>query len=133
MNKKNHILSVEDNPNDVILMNRVFKKQTPHQNVHFIPSADEALEYLESKYSARDLPKLILLDIKLLKGNGLDLLHHIKKDERYYHIPVVMLSSSDREDDKQKAKEYGCNDYIEKPRTYLKLSEELPKIVNKWC
>ncbi|GAA0714428.1 response regulator [Aquimarina litoralis] len=132
MNKQHHILSVEDNPNDVMLMKRVFAKNTPDHKVHFTPSSDEALDYLASKYQEENLPNLILLDIKLIRGNGLDLLNDLKRDSRYQHIPVVMLSSSDREDDKQKARAYGCDDYVEKPRTYLKLNEELPKIVNKW-
>jgi len=132
MVNKPYILSVEDNPNDVLLMSRVLKKKVPDFDVVFLPDTDITEEFLEQKHEANDLPDLVLLDIKLVKGNGLDLLASLKKDDRFKHIPVVMLSSSDREDDKERAFLRGCNDYIEKPKSYKYLNDKLPEIVNSW-
>ena len=56
----------------------VYEKNTPDHKVHFTPSSDEALDYLASKYQEENLPNLILLDIKLIRGNGLDLLNDLK-------------------------------------------------------
>ena len=132
MRTKPYILSVEDNPNDVLLMSRVFKKKVPDHDVVFFPDTDVTEDFLQQKAANDDLPTLILLDIKLIKGNGLDLLKNIKKDSRFKHIPVVMLSSSDREDDKQTAFSRGCDEYVEKPKSYEYLNSCLPEIVNTW-
>jgi CheY-like chemotaxis protein len=132
MRTKPYILSVEDNPNDVLLMSRVFEKKVPDHDVVFFPDTDVTEDFLQQKHANDDLPTLILLDIKLIKGNGLDLLGTIKKDVRFKHIPVVMLSSSDREDDKQAAYNHGCNEYVEKPKSYEYLNNCLPEIVNTW-
>ena len=132
MKNKPYILSVEDNPDDVLLMSRVFEKQVPDHDVVFFPDTDVTEEFLQQKHADNDLPNLILLDIKLVKGNGLDLLVYLKQDDRFKHIPVVMLSSSDREDDKNTAFSRGCDEYVEKPKSYKYLNNRLPEIVNSW-
>ncbi len=128
-----YILSVEDNPADVILMKRVFDLKISDYDSVFLPDTDIALNFLKEQYKADNLPSVVLLDIKLIKGNGLDLLKRIKNDSKFKTIPVLMLSSSDREDDKIKAYEYGCNQYIEKPRNYNELKNNFPRIVEFWC
>jgi len=129
---KPYILSVEDNPSDVLLMARVFKKRVPNYDVIFFPDADVTEDFLHKKHVDNNLPNLVILDIKLVKGNGLDLLHYLKQDDRFKHLPVVILSSSDREDDKRTAYNHGCNDYVEKPKNYEFLNSKLPEIVNSW-
>jgi len=132
MTTKPYILSVEDNPNDVRLMWRVIKKKVPDHDVVFFPDTEVTENFLQQKHADDDLPNLVLLDIKLVKGNGLDLLKYIKQDDRFKHIPVVMLSSSDREDDKAAAYNRGCDEYVEKPKSYEYLNNRLPEIVNSW-
>jgi len=130
MKNKPYILSVEDNSSDVILMRRVFDKTISNYDIVFFQDNDVALHFLNKKFEEADLPKLILLDIKLVKGNGLDLLKTIKKDTRFMNIPTMMLSSSFREEDVNKAYESGCNAYVEKPRSFKKLYTDLPKIID---
>ena len=132
MTTKPYILSVEDNQNDVQLMSRVIQKKVPDHDFVFFPDADVTEDFLEQKHLDDDLPDLVLLDIKLVKGNGLDLLKHIKQDDRFKHIPVVMLSSSGREEDKKTAYNRGCNEYVEKPKSYEYQNNRLPEIVNSW-
>lgn len=133
MSKKPYILSVEDNPNDVFLMSRIFSNKILDFDVVFLREIPAVEEFLKEQNLESNLPSLILLDIKLIKGNGLDLLEDLKKDTRYLEIPVVMLSSSGRQEDKDRAFNGGCSDYFEKPRTYNILSQALPQIVNTWA
>ena len=132
MKSKPYILSVEDNPNDVALMSRIFKKKIADHDVFFFPDTGVTKNFLQEKHMTNALPNLILLDIKLIKGNGLDLLASLKNDDRFKHIPVVMLSSSGRSDDKNAAYLRGCNEYIEKPKSFKVLSTKLPEIIDSW-
>ncbi len=133
MKIKPYILSVEDNPTDVILMKRVFDLKISEYDSVFLPDTDIALDFLIKKHEEHHLPSLILLDIKLIKGNGLELLKEIKSNFKFKAIPTLMLSSSDRDDDKAKAYKYGCNQYLEKPRNYNELKNNFPKIIEFWC
>ena len=132
MKVRPYILSVEDNPNDVALMSRIFKKSIAGHDVLFFPDTGITENFLQEKHIVNALPDLILLDIKLIEGNGLDLLASLKNDDRFKHIPVVMLSSSGRSDDKNAAYLRGCNEYIEKPKSFELLSTKLPEIIDSW-
>lgn len=109
MKNKPYIMSLEDNATDVALMKRVFKAKLPDFKPVFFPDTDLASDFINAKYKENSLPSLILLDIKLVKSNGLDFLKKIKGDERLKSLPVVVLSSSDRKDDKEKARQNGCD------------------------
>ena len=130
--RSNYILAVEDDENDITLMKRIFQKQMPDYSIKYISDGEEALQYLRSAKFKEELPRLILLDIKIPKVNGLELLKNIRLIEEYKSIPVVMLSSSDREDEIQLSYHLGANSYIEKPKTFTDLSRTLPAMMDYW-
>lgn len=114
------ILLVEDNPNDVELTLRALKKNNLTNKVHVVKDGAEALEYVfaNGAYTHRrieDHPKVILLDLKLPKVDGLEVLRRIKSDERTKVIPVVILTSSKEERDLVESYKLGANSYIAKP------------------
>lgn len=130
--KSNYVLAVEDDMNDITLMKRIFQKLMPDYRVKYISDGEEALDYLKSQQFKDELPRLILLDIKIPKVNGLELLKSIRKIEDYRSIPVVMLSSSDRQDEIQLSYHLGANSYIEKPKTFTELCKVLPAMMDYW-
>jgi len=114
------ILLVEDNPNDAELVTRVFKEKNLANNLYWVKDGEEALEYIfcTGKYANRDMgapPKVILLDLKLPKINGLEVLAKIKADERTKTIPVVVVTSSQENSDLTASYAFGVNSYIVKP------------------
>ena len=114
------ILLVEDNPNDVELTLRALKKNNLTNRVHVVKDGAEALEYIfaNGPYAYRkieDHPRVILLDLKLPKVDGLEVLRKIKSDERTKVIPVVVLTSSKEERDLVESYRLGANSYIAKP------------------
>lgn len=114
------ILLVEDNPNDVELTLRALKKNNLTNSVHVVKDGAEALDYIFAigAYASRDInhpPKVILLDLKLPKVDGLEVLRRIKADERTKVIPVVVLTSSKEERDLVESYKLGANSYIAKP------------------
>lgn len=114
------ILLVEDNPNDVELTLRALKKNNLTNRVHVVKDGAEALEYIfaNGAYAHRkieDHPRVILLDLKLPKVDGLQVLRQIKSDERTKVIPVVVLTSSKKERDLVESYKLGANSYITKP------------------
>lgn len=106
------ILLVEDDPADVELTMRALSRHNLANRVRPARDGAEALEYL---FSGQPLPKLVLLDLKLPKLNGLEVLRHLKADARTHRIPVVMLTSSREAPDIAEAYELGANSYIVKP------------------
>jgi len=114
------ILLVEDNPNDVELTIRALQKQNLAGKVFVVKDGAEALEFLfaTGAFAARKIenrPKVILLDLKLPKVDGIEVLRRIKSDERTRHTPVVMLTSSQEERDVVETYNLGVNSYIVKP------------------
>ena len=114
------ILLVEDNPNDVELTLRALKKHNITNKVHVVKDGAEALEYIfaTGAYAHRkieDHPRVILLDLKLPKVDGLEVLRQIKSREQTKMIPVVVLTSSKEERDLVESYRLGANSYIAKP------------------
>ncbi len=126
------ILCAEDNENDITLMQRIFDLKLKEFDVVFHTNTEDCITFLKDKFLKKELPILAVLDIKLINSNGLEILKFIKQDSRFKNIPVIMWSSSDRQDDKMKAKEFGCDDYIEKPKNYLDLKSKLPEVIFSW-
>ena len=122
------ILLVEDNANDVRLTLHAFKRHKLVNRIHVVRDGAEALEFLfcvgaYAERSIDDAPKVVLLDLKLPKVDGLEVLRHIKADPRTCTIPVVMLTSSREERDIVESYQLGVNSYIVKPVDFEQFSE----------
>jgi two-component system, response regulator len=114
------ILLVEDNPNDVELTLRALQKQNLSNKVFVVKDGAEALDFMfaTGTYAQRKIekrPRVILLDLKLPKVDGIEVLRRIKADSRTNQIPVVMLTSSQEERDVLDSYNLGVNSYIVKP------------------
>jgi CheY-like chemotaxis protein len=139
MQEKNvvEILLVEDNPNDVELIMRALKKNGLANKVLVVGDGEQALEYMFVKgpFSGRDIvdkPKLIILDLKLPKIDGLEVLRRVKYDERTKNIPIVMLTSSKEESDVIESYRLGVNSYIVKPVEFDKFIKAVADVGLYW-
>jgi two-component system response regulator len=131
------ILLVEDNPNDVELTLRALKKHNLANKIHVVKDGAEALDYIfaSNAYAYRkieDRPKVILLDLKLPKVSGLEVLSKIKSDERTKIIPVVVLTSSKEERDLVESYRLGANSYITKPVDFDKFVGSVSELGLYW-
>jgi two-component system response regulator len=136
MNEK-HILLVEDNPDDVELTLRAFKKNNIANSLHVVMDGAEALDYLfgTGAYAGRDTssqPTVILLDLKLPKVDGLEVLKSLRADPRTKLIPVVILTSSKEEQDILNGYANGANSYIRKPVEFEKFIEAVGQLGLYW-
>jgi two-component system, response regulator len=113
------VLLVEDDPDDVELTLHTLEREHISNSVHVVRDGEEALDYIfcRGPYAEREStnPRLILLDLKLPKVDGLQVLREIKADPRTRSIPVVILTSSTEEKDLSTGYERGVNSYIQKP------------------
>ena len=111
------ILLVEDNPGDVRLTREALREGKVYNNLHWAKDGVEALEFLrqEGKHSAAPRPDIILLDLNLPKKDGREVLASIKNDDRFKQIPVVILTTSEAEEDVLRSYELHANCYITKP------------------
>jgi CheY-like chemotaxis protein len=110
------ILLVEDNQDDVELTLHALRKENLANNIHVARDGEEALEFLQANgNSLVNLPKLVLLDLKLPKVDGMEVLRRLKSDPRTKNTPVVILTSSKEERDLFNGYHLGANSYIQKP------------------
>ncbi len=131
------VLLVEDNPDDVELTLRVFNQYHLANHVHVVRDGAEALDCLfgEGTYEDRDLcrqTKLILLDLKLPKVDGLEVLRRCKADPRTKAIPVVVLTSSREDQDVVESYKLGVNSYIVKPVDFHQFVEAVRQLNVYW-
>jgi two-component system, response regulator len=127
------ILLIEDNPDDQLLTLRAMKKNNISNEVVVATDGAEAIEYLFSAEAAdRELPGLILLDLKLPKIDGLDVLHKIRADKRTQIIPVVVLTSSKEQEDILDSYHSGANGYVRKPVDFTDFSEAVRTLGMFW-
>jgi two-component system, response regulator len=120
MNRSNIILLVEDNPDDVELTLRAFRKSKILNEIVVVTDGVEALDYVfaTGAHAGRDTkatPEVILLDLKLPKMGGLEVLRRLRADERTRRIPVVVLTSSNEERDILSSYDLGANSFVRKP------------------
>jgi two-component system response regulator len=121
------IMLVEDNSDDIVLLQRAFKKCHMESKMVVAHDGIEALEYLfgkceDDRYKAV-LPAVVLLDVKMPRMDGLETLKQIRSHSRTTHLPVVMLTSSDEERDKLQSYNLGANSYIRKPVDFNKFMD----------
>jgi len=131
------ILLVEDDPDDVELTLRALRPQRLASKVHVLHDGAEALDYFfaDEDYPERPRvndPKVILLDLKLPKVNGLEVLARLKRDPRTSLIPVVILSSSREERDVKAGYHLGVNSYIVKPVDFAQFTEAIRSLGLYW-
>ena len=131
------ILLVEDNPNDELLTLRAFKKNNIANEVLVVRDGVEALDYLfgTGTYSGRDSkdqPAIVLLDLKLPKMNGLEVLKRLRADERTQLLPVIILTSSIEEQDIINGYQLGANSYVQKPVDFEKFNEAVRQLGIYW-
>lgn len=136
-NKLIEILLVEDNPYDAEMTIRELKKQNLANNIRLITDGAEALDYLFStgKYSNNDIklrPKLVILDLKLPKVDGLEILRIVKADPKTKTIPVVVLTSSKEESDLITSYQLGANSFIIKPVNFNKFIDTVQTLGMYW-
>jgi len=133
----NTILLVEDNPDDLELAIRALRKSGHAEGVVVARDGVEALDYLfgTGTFAGRDTgmqPAVILLDLKLPRLGGHEVLERLRKDGRTQMIPVVVLTSSDERDDIQGAYAHGANSYIRKPVEFNQFTSVLAEIGHYW-
>jgi CheY-like chemotaxis protein len=136
MNKK-AILLVEDNPDDQLLTLRALKKNNFSNETVIARDGVEALDYLfgTGEFTGRDLnimPVLVLLDLKLPKIGGIEVLRRIRSDERTRSLPVVILTSSSEEIDIIESYHLGANSYVRKPVDFNQFSESVKQLGLYW-
>lgn len=130
------ILLVEDNPDDVALTERAFKKNNIRNKLIVATDGVEALDYLfcSGKYAGTTtiLPQVVLLDLKLPRVSGLEVLKMIRTDERTKLLPVVILTSSREEQDLIDGYKLGANSYIRKPVDFSQFLEAVKQLGLYW-
>jgi CheY-like chemotaxis protein len=131
------LLLVEDNPQDLELALRALRKANLSNRIHVARDGAEALEFVfcEGAYGGRtiaDAPKVILLDLKLPKVDGLEVLKRIKGDPRTKLIPIVVLTSSKEQSDVVESYQLGVNSYIVKPVNFERFAEAVHDLGLYW-
>ncbi len=131
------ILLVEDNPKDVELTLRAFRKSNISNRVVVARDGVEALDYLFARGAhadrpASELPQLVLLDLKLPKLDGLEVLRAVRQDERTKLVPVVILTSSLEEQDLMRGYALGANSYVRKPIDFVQFAEAVKQLGLYW-
>jgi two-component system response regulator len=131
------ILLVEDSPQDLELALRALRKANLTNHIEIARDGVEAMEFIfcEGPYVGRkieDGPKVILLDLKLPKIDGLEVLQRIKSDPRTQHIPVVVLTSSKEQSDVVESYRLGVNSYIVKPVNFEQFAEAVQQLGMYW-
>lgn len=131
------ILLVEDNPDDELLTLRALKKNNVLNRVVVAHDGVEALEYLfaTGSHAARDsevLPQLVLLDLKLPKVDGLEVLRRMRSDERTRLVPVVILTSSTERQDMLEGYGLGANSYVRKPVNFVQFTAAVEQLKSYW-
>jgi len=136
MHQDKIILLVEDNPDDVELTLRALQKHNICNQIDVVADGAEALDYLfrQGAYQDRDprMPEIILLDLKLPKIDGREMLKRIRADRRTCMVPVVILTSSREESDLIKCYQNGANSYIVKPVDFDQFSDAVHKLGLYW-
>lgn len=131
------ILLVEDNPDHVELILRALEEEHTAVDVYVVKDGQEALDYMyrRGKYgqeNERSTPRLVLLDLRLPKLDGFEVLRRLKTDPKFKPIPVVILTTSLREDEVMKGYAEGANSYVTKPVEFDDFIQKVKDITRYW-
>lgn len=131
------LLLVEDNPNDAKLAARAFKKLDFPVKYHWVKDGEEALNFIfaEGNYAHRqmeDMPKVVLLDLKLPKVSGAEVLRKMREDKRTIALPVVVMTSSNEVRDIRTIYQLGTNSYVVKPVDFDDYMDTLKQVGKYW-
>jgi CheY-like chemotaxis protein len=131
------ILLAEDDPNDVVFLGKAFQKAGVPKPFRVMADGQDVISYLAGagEYADREghpLPTHLLLDLKLPRRSGLDILSWIRKDSRVPILPVIVLTSSSQAQDRAKAEGFGVNGYFVKPVTQTELVDLARTIATLW-
>lgn len=131
------ILYAEDEENDLLFLNRAFKTARSPHTLRGVPDGEQAIQYLAGDGPFADrirhpFPALILLDINMPKQSGLEVLQWIRQQPRFKSLPVLVLTSSSRQEDMERARELGADDYLFKPSDPLKLVDLVKSLDERW-
>jgi len=137
MNSPIEILLVEDNPEDLTLTLRALKKAALSNRIHVCRDGEEALDFLfcQGQFAERqtsNAPRLILLDLKLPKIDGLEVIQKLKADPQTKHIPIVALTSSKEQTDIVRSYSLGVNSYIVKPVDFERFVDAVRDLGMYW-
>ena len=135
--KSKTILLVEDNPSDVALTRRAFERSHVSNDVVVAEDGQEALDYLfcTGAHASRDpteMPAVVLLDLKLPKLDGFEVLRRLRADERTRRLPVVVLTSSSEEQDVAASYDLGVNSYMRKPVDFAQFAAAIQHVGLYW-
>ena len=137
MSNKAVILHVEDDPNDVLLVGLAFRKAAVTASLQVVNDGEQAVQYLAGQGQFADrqkfpLPALVLLDLKLPRRSGLEVLAWLREQEDLRRLPVVMLTSSSQQADVKRAYDIGLNSYLVKPSLLEELVETMRRMSSYW-
>lgn len=135
--RSSNILLVEDDDNDVFLIKRAFRKLNLPHSLHLVEDGEAAINYLQGRepYNQKDnfvLPELILLDLKLPRISGLEVLQWIRQQPDLKRMPIVILTASRESIDINKAYDLGVNSYLVKPVNFNEFLEMLSTLNSYW-
>ena len=128
------VLLAEDNLDDVLITKRVWMKSKLKSKLYIVNDGEEALDFLKKQGKYKDAPNisLMLLDLKMPKLNGLEVLEQVKNDVQLKKLPIIMLTTSNRMADVNKAYQTGCNSYIVKPIGFENFKAAIALIERFW-
>ena len=129
------LLLVEDNEDDIVLAREALQEARLINRIEVVRDGEAALAFMRQKgaYTNSQPVGLILCDINMPRKNGFEVLQEMKKDPSLSHVPVVMLTVSEREEDVLKAYSYGACSYIRKPVTFSKFAETMKQFAIYWA
>jgi CheY-like chemotaxis protein len=130
---ENKILHVEDNPDDVMLMNLAFSRAGVAARLHVVTDGNEAIAALQQGSGASGSPPIcVLLDVKLPRVSGLEVLEWIRKQPRLKRMPVILLTSSNQSADINRAYDLGANSFLVKPPDLDSLTQLVKTVAHYW-
>lgn len=134
---QNVLLHVEDDPNDVLLLQRAFRKANAQLTIHSVSDGDKAVAYLSGAEEFADrekhpLPNVVLLDLKMPRKSGLEVLAWIRAEQKVRRLVVIIFTSSRHDEDVNKAYDLGANSYLVKPVGFDMLVDLCKVIQQYW-